>query len=203
MTGSGIGKVKGVSFLLTVKADAPAQPQQAGVIASAESSGQRVCVPWPASAPFVKQHAALAFLECDLIGVLGACALLRSAQADVDVVDVNGMLETPKELPLAHLEHQPLGVAATCFAVGAAHKFLTRAGEEHERHGRQVARRAQRHANVPSSRNKSSMRASKQPPIVLHVRFAIGDACGGGGVAFLLEAGVGGGPPPSRRRPCL
>ena len=91
---------------------------------------------WPASAPFVKQHAALAFLECDLIGVAGPCALIRSAQADVDVVGVEicSILVTPKQLPLAHLEHQPLGVAATCFAVGAAHKFLTRAGEEHEQH---------------------------------------------------------------------
>ena len=71
-----------------MKQQRPAQPQQAGVIASAESSGQHACVSWPASAPFVKQHAALAFLEFDLFGVAGACALLRSAQADVDVEDV-------------------------------------------------------------------------------------------------------------------
>merc|ERR1711907_199036 len=77
--------------------------------------------------PSVKQHAVLAFLECDLIGVAGPCALLRSAQADVDVEDVPQsvvVLVTPKLLPLAHLEHQPLGLAATCFAVGAAHKLL-------------------------------------------------------------------------------
>merc|ERR1711907_543028 len=77
--------------------------------------------------PSVKQHAVLAFLECDLIGVAGPCALLRSAQADVDVEDVPQsvvVLVTPKLLPLAHLEHQPLGLAATCFAVGVAHKFL-------------------------------------------------------------------------------
>ena len=32
MTGSGIGKLKGVSFLLTAKVDTPAQPQQAGLL---------------------------------------------------------------------------------------------------------------------------------------------------------------------------